>query len=333
MIVRNSFLNVVPVSATGQLTYKRNSVSDCSNCPPLCSEKRLQQIQQWIPEYCPSLRDVYNGGPDLRLCDSQCGKTCGQYLYEGMKECYGNFAAFHFEQNYVFNATGTECYQLKHDSNLHRLLNLANNYCNLETYNSTFCASRCSNHIQHVSELYGCCVVTIDWLLEPTQPKFNILQFIFNICNVSTFFCVPVFSQSIIGLPPEVYDNSTFSDSKRLGLAAGLSTLAFIALLIISSLLSLMFIWRIRKKKQGRRITVTENVSGPVDSHTCIDEDITTADDNLEHNSSIINALDASRRSSIDKIKMFFPQSKLYSSEQIELRSTIGEGKQIHLKR
>ena len=69
------------------------------------------------------------------------------------------------------------------------------------------------------------------------------------------------------------------------------------------------------------------NVSGPVDSHTCIEEDISIAHDNLEHNSSIINVLDASRRSSIEEIKMFFPQSKLYSSEQIELRSTIGEGK------
>jgi hypothetical protein len=254
MIVRNSFLNVVPVSATGQLTYKRNSVSDCSNCPPLCSEKRLQQIQQWIPEYCPSLRDVYNGGPDLRLCDSQCGKTCGQYLYEGMKECYGNFAAFQFEQEYVFNGTGAECYQLQHDSIFHLTVNSVNNYCNSGTLNLTFCASRCSNYIQYLSELYGCCLATIDWLQNPTQLNLNFLQFIFNICNVSTFFCAPVFSQSIIGLPPEAYDNSTFSDSKILGLAAGLSTLAFIALLIISSLLLLMFIWRIKKKKQGRYI-------------------------------------------------------------------------------
>ena len=97
-------------------------------------------------------------------------------MYEGIKECYGNFTAFQFEQEYVFNATGAECYQLQHDSIFHFTVNLVNNDCNSGTLHLTFCASRCSNYIQHLSELYGCCLATIQ---NPTQLNLNFLLFIY----------------------------------------------------------------------------------------------------------------------------------------------------------
>ena len=150
------------------------NVTDDSFPDIFCSEKRLEQIQEWMPEYCASLRDVYNGGS------------------EGMKECYGDFAAFRFEQTYVVDETGADC-----------SLRSVGSYCNMATINSTFCATKCSYVLQHLSELYGCCLPTLAWLGIPTQYNYELIQLQNDICNVSTGFCAPVFSQTILGLPPE----------------------------------------------------------------------------------------------------------------------------------
>ena len=219
------------VSATKRLTHKRMSASDDSSPESdiiLCSEKRLEQIQEWMPEYCPSLRDVHNGVPEVRLCDSDCGKTCGQYLYESMKECYGDFAAFIFEQMYVVNETGADCSQPDNKKKIYNSLRLVANDCNVASINSTFCATKCSYVLQHLSELYGCCLPTLAWLGIPTPYNYELIQLQNNVCNVSTGFCAPVFSQTIIGVPPETNDTASFAGSTRIALAVGLSSMAFI---------------------------------------------------------------------------------------------------------
>ena len=257
LLVGNSLCrNVIQVSATKRLTHKKMSVADDSSPESdiVCSEKRLQQIQEWMPEHCPSLKDVlYSGALRVRLCDSECGKTCGQYLYEGMKECYGDFAAFIFEQTYVVDETGADCSRPDNKKNIYDALRLVPDdcCCNVATINTTFCAPKCSNVLQHLSELYGCCLPTLALLGIPTPYNYELIQLQNNLCNVSTGFCAPVFSQTIIGLPPETNDTTTFASSTRIALAVGLSSMAFIILLIISSLVLLSLIVRVRKKKNG----------------------------------------------------------------------------------
>ena len=74
-----------------------------------CSVARHQQLQEWIPEGCPSIKDthIFAVPPD-----EYCNAQCGQYLYESLNECYGEVSAFEFEQECSVNATGTQCYLL-----------------------------------------------------------------------------------------------------------------------------------------------------------------------------------------------------------------------------
>ena len=276
--------NNAPVSVAVTVPYKRLSGIETVN--DNCSEARHQQIQEWMPEYCPSMREAFIEMTDR--CDVECGKRCGQYFYEGLKECYGFSFAFLFEQLLVVSETGVHCIDL---ANNYWYLSSLRDFCNSETYNVTFCASKCSDRMQYLSEVYGCCFPTFEWLMLdlPTPQDYISIQSMFNICNVSFSLCAPVFSHS---LPPdletdttettevynnstvddskttEVHDNSTFSDNKStgiyknstfndrlsvdIGLATGLSIVALMILSIISTFLTLLLIARTRKKKKRR---------------------------------------------------------------------------------
>ena len=212
--------NVVPVSAAITLSYLKRSTEmlGVQTVNGNCSEARHQQIQEWMPDNCPSMREEYIGM--FHRCDRKCGKICGRYFYEGLKECYGISVAFLFEQLMVASETGAQCIDL---ANEYSAVSSLRDFCNFETYNVTICTSKCSEYMRNLSEVYGCCLPTFEWLMldMPTPQDYIPIQSMFNICNVSFSLCAPVFS---VILPPvletdtyetrDIYNNSTMNDSK-----------------------------------------------------------------------------------------------------------------------
>ena len=150
IVVGYSFCcTAVEVLGTKRLTYKRNSFQSVNGN---CSERRHQQIENWMPEYCPSMRDILH----VLYTPSDEIKHCGQYLYEGLKECYGDTLAFHFEQYFVVNETGAECID-NHN------ISVADDCLKSVSMTHEHCESNCASLMNYMSEIYGCCFSTLVW--------------------------------------------------------------------------------------------------------------------------------------------------------------------------
>ena len=208
-----------------------------------CSEARHQQLQNWIPEGCPTVRDIifFTSHPS-----EYCSARCGQYLYESLKECYGEEAAFGFEQECSVNATGAQCY----------LLALSLEILNIETQcdsyeNDTYCSPSCIDHTLAINETHGCCLFVALWLNLASfyvgSEREIVVRTDLSTCNVSAGFCPPSFSESVIGVPPiEEIQNTV-----NIGLITGLTILAVV--LVTFPILILFLLWlRIRKQKRSK---------------------------------------------------------------------------------
>ena len=206
-----------------------------------CSEARLQQLQDWIPEGCPSIKytNFHAASPN-----EYCNARCAQYLYESINECYGEKQAFVFEQECsVVNATGTHCYMVALSLDI-------GTHCNALHFNDTYCSPTCSNYVKSMYETHGCCLFVAVWLaVSPMyvgSERETIARDDLSNCNISADFCPASFSKSMIGVPPIEVIQTTVN----IGLITGLTILAVV--LVTFLILILLLAWlRIRKQKHS----------------------------------------------------------------------------------
>ena len=220
-----------------------------------CSEARYQQLQEWIPEGCPPIRDTLFGNP---LPPNECcNERCSQYLYESINECYGEEAAFNFEQECSRNATGTQCYQLA----LPRPFESLDLGTQCDFYsNNTYCSRTCIVHTMALNETHGCCLFVALWLnLDPFYvgaEREALVRNDLSNCNVSAGFCPPSFSESVIGVPPIVNTDEIIQNDStvNVGLITGLTVLAGVLVTFPILILILLLLWlRIRRRKRLER--------------------------------------------------------------------------------
>ena len=229
------------VSAT--LDRRRRNRDSIERVNGNCSYARHQQLQDWIPERCPSIKDTffYAASPN-----EFCNARCGQYLYESINECYGEEKALGFEQEcFMPNATGTLCYTVAVSLDM-------GTHCNAFHLNDTYCSPTCSNYTKVMYETHGCCFFVALWLR--TSPMYigkereTIVRNDLSTCNISADFCPASFSESMIGVPPieEIHNNV------NIGLITGLTILAVV--LVTFPILILLLLWlRIRKQKRSKQ--------------------------------------------------------------------------------
>ena len=203
-----------------------------------CSEARLQQLQDWIPEGCPSIKytNFHAASPN-----EYCNARCGQYMYESINECYGEQQAFVFEQECsVVNATGTHCYMVALSLDI-------GTHCNALHFNDTYCSPTCSNYTKAMCETHECCFFVAIWLTVDVgnEQEIVVINNLSN-CNISADFCPASFSESMIGVPPIEEMHNTVN----IGLITGLTNLAF--MLVTFPIIILLVLWlRIRKQKKN----------------------------------------------------------------------------------
>ena len=210
-----------------------------------CSEARHQQLQDWIPEGCPSIRDIVSF---TRHPSEYCSAQCNQYLYESLRECYGEEAAFIFEQECSVNATGTPCYLLAISLEILDIETQCDSYVN-----NTHCSPSCIDHTMAINETHGCCLFVALWLnLNPLyegNEREIVVRNDLSTCNVSAGFCPPSFSESVIGVPPI----EGMKNTVNIGLITGLTILA-VVLVTFPIILILLLLWlMIRKRKQSKQ--------------------------------------------------------------------------------
>ena len=229
------------VSAAALFRVRKDHTIDYFNGN--CSDARHQQLEEWIPEGCPSVKEAFFFAAPP---DGRCNARCSQYLYESLNECYGEEQAFGFEQEcFMLNATGTQCYMVAQPLPMD-----AATYCNGLHFNDTYCSPTCYNYTKVMYETHGCCFFVAIWLWQDVplgNERETIVKNILSTCNISADFCPPSFSESIIGVPPVIQN-----DTLNVGLITGLTILAAVLVTISIILVILFLLWlRIRKRKHS----------------------------------------------------------------------------------
>ena len=235
--------NVQELISVEKLTIERRKRQIIHNN---CTEERRQQLQDWMPEGCPSVEEMWFDN----LIFINCSKLCGQYLYEGVKECYGDVIANYIDRYCAVNETGSECYIV---ANQFESLNIIS-HCSPAELNDGICSPDCAHQLQVFEQIYGCCFITAAWLQVPTPENEAVIKNQSNLCNVSSAFCAATFSESIIGVPPIMekhMENTSVDSNIDIGLTAGLSTLAvIIGGFLFTFLLILFVLYHMRKRKR-----------------------------------------------------------------------------------
>ena len=227
------------VSAAAYNRVRRDHTIDYFNGN--CTDARHQQLQEWIPEGCPSIQDTYFLAVPP---DGYCNARCSQHLYESLNECYGIEAAFDFEQECSVNAKGAQCYLVA----LHFESLDIEAQCDFYV-NDTYCSPSCIDHTMAINETHGCCLFVTLWLSIETfnySEQERVVKNDLSTCNVTADFCPPSFSQSVIGVPPIKETQNTVN----IGLITGLTILAVV--LVTLPILIFLLLWlRIRKRKHS----------------------------------------------------------------------------------